>query len=62
MNAQPSGQHEVHNLRTCHNLPNPENRKHLGEFSSCHGAVTLAKRTYNKADGCAFCCPQCNHG
>ncbi len=48
-NAQPTGEHEVHNLDAgCDHLPSPENRDELGSFTTCHGAVTKAKETYDK--------------
>jgi len=58
-NAQDDGYHEVHDL-TCNNLPDAENRKPLGSFSTCHGAVTEAKKTYPKSDGCRHCSPACH--
>ena len=58
-NAQPNGDHEVHKS-DCSRMPNPENRKYLGDFSSCHGAVRKAKEAYPKADGCYYCSPACH--
>lgn len=58
-NAQPNGDHEVHR-EGCRFMPNPENRKYLGEFFTCLGAVVEAKKTYPKADGCAVCSPECH--
>jgi len=58
-NAQTNGDHEVHH-EDCSFLPARQNRKHLGAFASCRGAVTEAKKTYPTADGCAFCSPDCN--
>ncbi|MDD4910499.1 MAG: hypothetical protein PHR44_07485 [Candidatus Omnitrophica bacterium] len=57
--AQANGDHEVHNY-SCNWLPEPENREPLGNFASCHGAVQEAKRRYSRADGCAYCCPECH--
>lgn len=59
-NAQPTGEHEVHNLATCTVLPNPSNRMALGEHATCHTAVATAKLTYPTADGCAVCSPACH--
>ncbi len=58
-NAQPTGEHEVHE-ETCSYLPSPNNRKDLGEFSSCHGAVQRAKELYSNVDGCYYCCKPCH--
>jgi hypothetical protein len=44
-NAQDNGDHEVHK-DGCSYMPEPENRKYLGEFSNCHDAVREAKRHY----------------
>ena len=44
-NEQSNGDHEVHRSG-CSHMPNPENRKYLGEFTSCSGAVAEAKKTY----------------
>lgn len=53
-----SGQnHEVHK-EGCTYMPT--NKKHLGLFSSCQGAVTKAKETYPDADGCYYCCNACH--
>ena len=58
-NAQSNGDHEVHKLG-CSYMPNSENRKYLGDFPSCHGAVREAKKTYSTADGCAHCSSECH--
>jgi hypothetical protein len=57
MISQSNGDHEVHD-QSCQFLPG--NRQYLGEFTSCKGAVTEAKKTYTKADGCKFCSPDCH--
>jgi hypothetical protein len=60
-NSQTNDDHEVHILNgTCDHLPNPENRKQLGEHSSCHGAVRKALQYDSKADGCFYCCNACH--
>lgn len=55
--AQSNGDHEVH-VSTCTWLPT--NRKYLGQFSSCYGAVSEAKKTYSQSNGCYFCCNACH--
>ena len=55
--AQDNGDHEVHSSG-CAWMPT--NRKYLGEFSGCQGAVLEAKKTYRLADGCHWCCPECD--
>lgn len=62
-NAQPTGEHEVHNLDAfCNHLPDYSNRLDLGWHIDCQSAVRKAKEHYNNVDGCAYCCPTCNHG
>ena len=58
-NAQSNGDHEVH-VSGCSYMPEPENRKYLGEFTSCHGAVREAKKTYSQSNGCYYCCNPCH--
>lgn len=58
-NAQPNGDHEVH-TEDCSYLPSLSNRKYLGAFSDCKSAVTEAKKTYSKSNGCKTCCPACH--
>lgn len=60
--AQPNGDHEVHRVDHCNNLPNEENRLYLGYFDDCRAAVRKAKETYPQSNGCAFCAPECNTG
>ncbi len=60
-NAQDTGEHEVHNLDAgCNHLPLTSNRRELGTFAGCHGAVTEAKKYYSNVDGCAYCCRACH--
>lgn len=60
-NAQPTGEHEVHNLDArCGHLPDPQNRRQLGSFANCFGAIAEAKRMYDSVDGCAYCAPECH--
>ncbi len=58
-NAQQNGDHEVHKLG-CSFMPNVENRKYLGEFSNCKGAVKEAKKYYSKSNGCYYCSRDCH--
>ena len=60
-NAQANGDHEVHK-DGCSFMPHVDNRKYLGEFDSCHGAVREAKKTYPTANGCYYCCNECHTG
>jgi hypothetical protein len=61
-NAQANGDHEVHNTGTCTRLPKPEHQLALGYHETCKGAVQQAKRSYSTANGCYYCCPDCNTG
>lgn len=58
-NAQDNGDHEVH-VSGCEHMPDVENRKKLGDFASCGPAVTEAKKTYPKSNGCFFCSEACH--
>jgi len=58
-NAQPNGDHEVHETG-CSWMPDEQNRTYLGDFASCTSAVAEAKKTYPTADGCAHCSPACH--
>jgi hypothetical protein len=53
-----NGDHEVHE-ETCNFMPNTDNRKYLGDFSSCRSAVIEARKTYITANGCKTCSPSC---
>ena len=57
--AQANGDHEVHK-EGCSFLPSVENRKYLGEFITCKSAVTEAKKTYSKSNGCYYCSNDCH--
>ncbi len=60
-NAQPTGEHEVHNLDAgCGHLPEPRNRRQLGSFPNCRGAILEAKKHYSNVDGCKYCAPDCH--
>ncbi|WP_294209448.1 hypothetical protein [uncultured Chryseobacterium sp.] len=57
--AQSNGDHEVHD-EYCTYLPSTENRKYLGMFSSCDGAVKEAKKEYSQSNGCKTCSNACH--
>jgi len=57
--AQANGDHEVHK-ESCLWLALAVSKTHLGIFTNCRDAVARAKLFYPLADGCAFCCPECN--
>ncbi|MBL0729438.1 hypothetical protein [Piscinibacter sp. HJYY11] len=62
-NAQPNGDHEVHNTTTgCTYMPSPENRIDLGTHWSCQEAVTTAKSRWpqSRINGCYYCCNACH--
>jgi hypothetical protein len=60
--AQSNGDNEVHK-DGCDWMPAEKNRKYLGEFTSCEGAIAEAKKTYpNTANGCAHCSNACHTG
>lgn len=58
-NAQENGDHEVHSS-ACSFLPEAENRHYLGDFTSCGPAVTEAKKSYKKSNGCYYCSKSCH--
>lgn len=58
-NAQSNGDHEVH-TQECMWLKQAVSKTYLGEYSSCHGAVTKAKTIYRQSNGCKFCSPVCH--
>ena len=58
-NAQPTGEHEVHNS-DCSYLPDTENRKYLGQFYRCQEAIIEAKKYYDNVDGCFYCSYDCH--
>lgn len=55
--AQSNGDHEVH-VSGCTYMPS--DKKYLGEFYSCGPAVTEAKKTYSRSNGCYWCCNTCH--
>ncbi len=58
-NAQPTGEHEVHE-DGCVWLLLTHSATPLGEHSSCRTAVQAASRIYSNVDGCATCSPFCH--
>lgn len=59
-NTQFNGDNEVHE-ENCRYLPHPQNRVLLGSFPSCKEAVAYARRYgFTRADGCAYCVPECH--
>lgn len=58
-NARTDGHHEVHKL-DCSHLPLLENRIYLGDFTNCTSAVSEAKKTYEKVNGCFYCSNACH--
>jgi len=61
-NQQLNGDYEVHDM-SCSYLPAIYNREALGWHSSCHDAVTEAKRrhpAWRRINGCAYCSPACH--
>ncbi len=62
-NAQSNGDHEVHNRTSgCSYMPDASNRKDLGYHDDCSGAVSKAKQTYPRSNGCYYCCNACHTG
>ena len=62
-NPQPNGDHEVHNLGAgCSHLPQPANRKALGEHTTCTTAVQKARQFYTRVNGCYWCANACHTG
>lgn len=56
-NAQANGDHEVH-VDGCTYMPTY--KTYLGEYSTCAPAVSKAKLTYPRANGCYWCCRACH--
>lgn len=56
-NAQPTGEHEVHNEAQCGHLPLLENRIVIGYFDTCRVAILTARARWpnSSIDGCAYC-------
>lgn len=62
VNAQPTGEHEVHLETICGYLPLPKNRFLVGHFDTCKQAIVAAKAKWPNAsiDGCEHCVPTCH--
>lgn len=60
-NAQPNGDHEVHE-NGCSHQPLPQNQQDLGWHLSCSSAVSAAKVHYRTANGCYYCANACHTG
>ncbi len=59
-NAQANGDQEVHTTR-CSHPPNTDNRVPLGNHATCRSAIQEARRRgFPRADGCAYCSPDCH--
>lgn len=56
---QPNGDNEVH-VEGCDWLRQARSSTYLGSFARCQEAVEAAQRFYPRANGCAFCCPECH--
>ena len=52
------GKHEVHR-EGCPYLPAPEACEHLGRLLSSFSAVAVARKLYDKINGCLHCTPEC---
>jgi hypothetical protein len=60
INAQANGDHEVHKS-SCNFMPKKLYRLFLDYFKNCHEALKEARKTFPKtADGCHYCCPDCD--
>lgn len=57
--AQANGDHEVHKVG-CYHMPG--NRKYLGQFPTCAGAVVKARKYYAQVNGCKHCSGECCTG
>jgi len=57
--AQSNGDHEVHE-DGCYWLTLVVSKKDLGFHSNCKSAVTEAKKTYKKSNGCIHCSEECH--
>lgn len=55
--AQANGDHEVHR-DDC--LYMPGNKKYLGQFPTCAGAVQEARKHYAQVNGCKLCSKECH--
>ena len=58
-NQQSNGDHEVHR-EGCSWMPAEHNRIYLGQFATCRGAVSEARKHYHQVNGCYFCSNECH--
>ncbi len=58
-NAQSNGDHEVHK-DGCSWLNQVTSKKDLGYHDNCKSALSEAKKTYSKANGCYYCSNNCH--
>jgi hypothetical protein len=61
LNAQPNGDHEVHE-KGCFWLGMAAQTRDLGDHATCVTAVATAKEFYTTANGCVHCAPACHTG
>lgn len=54
---QSNGDHEVHKDGCIYM---PSDKKYLGQYSSCLGAVIEAKKYYPRSNGCRTCSNDCH--
>lgn len=59
-NEQPNGDHEVHKLDFCNQLPISENQLYLGDYQTCQEAVREARKYYTQVNGCYYCSEYCH--
>ena len=57
--AQKNGDHEVH-VSTCRYRKEGRHMMYLGRYKDCADAITDARKLYPSADGCYFCCHDCD--
>ncbi|MBJ3762680.1 hypothetical protein ILP92_07985 [Maribius pontilimi] len=53
------GSHAMHS-EACQFLPNPENRKALGDYANCDTGLKHAREQYDKVTPCQTCCADCS--
>lgn len=56
----PNGDHEIHKLHECDNLPNPESRITIGMFNSCREAIEITRAKFPglNLSACMHCSPE----
>ncbi|QPK64164.1 hypothetical protein IVG45_04100 [Methylomonas sp. LL1] len=58
-NAQPNGDHIVHNAN-CSLLPAKDAIRYLGSIASCASAVKKAAESFKQVNGCPQCATTCH--